>query len=51
VGNLVASEPLTPRVLIAAAIIVTSVALITVTQGRRRKSKVAEVPKYSSGDD
>lgn len=50
-GNLLASEPLTPRILIATAIIVTSVALITMTQGRRRKPTPAELPVYSSGDD
>ncbi|HEX6303414.1 MAG TPA: hypothetical protein VFZ76_04435, partial [Anaerolineales bacterium] len=50
-GNLLAAEPLTPRILIATAIIVTSVALITMTQGRRRKARLVEVPAYSSGDD
>lgn len=50
-GNLLAAEPLTPRILIATAIIVTSVALITMTQGRRRRAKVVELPVYSSGDD
>lgn len=51
VGNLLASEPLTARVLIAAAIIVTSVALITITQGRRNKARSVEATAYSAGDD
>lgn len=51
VGNLLASEPLTLRVLIAAAIIVTSVALITVTQSRRNNGRVGEATVYSAGDD
>ncbi len=50
-GNLLASEPLTPRILIATSIIVTSVALITMTQSRRNKVKVVKTPVYSSGDD
>lgn len=50
-GNLLASEPLTPRILIATAIILTSVALITMTQARRRKTRVVDLPVYSSGDD
>ena len=35
IGNLLAQEPLTPRVLLAAAIILGSVALITVTQRKK----------------
>lgn len=40
VGNLIAQEPLTPRVLLATAIIVSAVALITLTQslGQGKKS-------------
>jgi drug/metabolite transporter (DMT)-like permease len=36
VGNLLAQEPLTPRLLLAAAIILGSVALITVTQPKKK---------------
>jgi drug/metabolite transporter (DMT)-like permease len=37
VGNLIGAEPITTRLLVAAAIIVTSVAIITITQPIRRK--------------
>jgi drug/metabolite transporter (DMT)-like permease len=52
VGNWLAAEPLTPRVLAAAAIIVGAVVLITVTQARSsRQGKPAKAPVYSGGDD
>jgi drug/metabolite transporter (DMT)-like permease len=41
VGNLLGSEPITTRLLLAAAIIVSSVAIITITQPvRRKQSKI-----------
>lgn len=42
-GNLLAAEPLTPRVLLAAAVIVGAVALITVSRPVGRKVKTAAV--------
>jgi drug/metabolite transporter (DMT)-like permease len=50
-GNLLAAEPVTPRILIAAAIIVGSVAVITLTQPANGRKKVVEEPVLSSGDD
>jgi drug/metabolite transporter (DMT)-like permease len=55
-GNWLAREPLTPRVMLAAGIIVGSVALITLTKpaGKRRAGRVAEQAGASvstSGDD
>jgi drug/metabolite transporter (DMT)-like permease len=59
-GNLLASEPLTTRILIAAAIIVTSVALITMTRGRGNRRETGDGRRgrtdgkgtiYSAGDD
>ena len=40
-GHVVAAEPLSARILVAAAVIVGSVALITATQGRSHTSKTA----------
>jgi drug/metabolite transporter (DMT)-like permease len=55
-GNWLAQEPLTPRVLLAAGIIVGSVALITLTQPAGKKGALprperAGVVASSSGDD
>jgi drug/metabolite transporter (DMT)-like permease len=44
VGNLLASEPITPRVLLAAAIIIGAVVLITLTQPANAKAKRALAP-------
>lgn len=43
-GNLLAAEPLTPRVLLAAAVIVGAVALITLNQPVGRKVKAVAAP-------
>ena len=43
-GNLLAAEPLTPRVLLAAAVIVGAVALITLNRPVGRKAKAAVAP-------
>jgi drug/metabolite transporter (DMT)-like permease len=51
VGNLLAGEPVTLRILIAAAIIVGSVAVITLTQPASAKKKAISEPVLSSGDD
>lgn len=52
IGNLLAAEPLTARILVATAIIVASVALITMTQSRRRKkAQVVPAPVHAAGDD
>ncbi|HJW89982.1 MAG TPA: EamA family transporter [Anaerolineales bacterium] len=56
IGNWLAQETLTPRVLLATAIIVSSVALITLTQPAGKKRSIPEsereaVPLISSGDD
>jgi drug/metabolite transporter (DMT)-like permease len=50
-GNWLAAEPLTARILIAGAIIVGSVALITLTQPVSPKAKVIEKSVIASGDD
>jgi drug/metabolite transporter (DMT)-like permease len=50
-GSLLAGEELTPRVLIAAVIILGSVAMITLTQPAISKSASVEAPIISSGDD
>jgi drug/metabolite transporter (DMT)-like permease len=50
-GSLLAGEELTPRVLIAAVIILGSVAMITLTQPATSKSASVEAPIISSGDD
>lgn len=50
-GNLLAHEPLTSRVLIAAAIILGSVALITATQPASPKVENISAAVPSSGDD
>jgi drug/metabolite transporter (DMT)-like permease len=44
VGNLLGSEPITTRLLLAAAIIVSSVAIITITQPIRRKRNKIVAP-------
>jgi len=51
VGNWLAAEPITLRVLIAAAIIVGSVAVITLTQPATSRKKVVKAPALSCGDD
>lgn len=52
IGNWLAAEPLTPRILIAAAIIVGSVALITFTQPVSSKTKgTTKETLTASGDD
>jgi drug/metabolite transporter (DMT)-like permease len=50
-GNLLAQEPLTPRVLIAAAIIIGSVVLLTFTQSARLKAQHAPSPALSPSED
>ena len=40
IGNLLAQEPLTARVLIAAAVIIGAVVIITLTQPARKKVKI-----------
>ena len=44
-GNLLAREPLTPRILLAAAVIVGAVALITFTQPLSSKKAPADIPR------
>jgi drug/metabolite transporter (DMT)-like permease len=53
VGNLLAHEPLTPRLLIATAVILGAVAVITVTQPVKAQSRpeTAKTPALSTGDD
>lgn len=51
VGNWLAAEPITFRVLVAAAIIIGSVAVITLTQPATSRKKVVEAPALSCGDD
>jgi drug/metabolite transporter (DMT)-like permease len=51
IGSWLADEALTARVLIAAAIIVSSVAIITLTQSVNSSGKVAQSVELSSGDD
>jgi drug/metabolite transporter (DMT)-like permease len=58
-GNLLAQEPLTPRVLIATGVILSAVAVITLNQPARAKNKAAperqpepvEVVTPACGDD
>jgi drug/metabolite transporter (DMT)-like permease len=52
-GNLLAQEPITPRVLIATAVILSAVAVITLNQPARNKPKPAleKVVVPSCGDD
>lgn len=50
-GNLLANEPLTPRVLLSAAIIIGSVALITAAQPVRRRMSERQAAPISAGDD
>jgi len=50
IGNLLASEPLTPRILLAAAVIVSSVVLINLSKAASTKAR-APVPAPCSGDD
>lgn len=51
VGNWLAAEPLTPRVLLAASVIVGSVALITLTKSASPKAPPLKTPAASTGDD
>jgi drug/metabolite transporter (DMT)-like permease len=51
IGNLLASEPLTLRVLFAALVIIGAVALITFTQPLSGKKTPAEVQPAAAGDD
>jgi drug/metabolite transporter (DMT)-like permease len=51
VGNLLASEPLTPRVLVAAAVIIGAVSIISLTQPLSRRQKRPEVVATLSGED
>jgi drug/metabolite transporter (DMT)-like permease len=50
IGNLLASEPLTPRILLAAGVIVSSVVLINLSKAASTKAKVP-APTPCSGDD
>jgi drug/metabolite transporter (DMT)-like permease len=50
IGNLLASEPLTPRILIAAAVIVSSVIFINTSRAAAPKAE-AVAPASCSGDD
>ncbi|RPI87125.1 MAG: EamA family transporter [Chloroflexi bacterium] len=50
-GNLLANEPLTPRVLMSAAVIIGSVALITAAQPVRRRVMDRQAAPVSTGDD
>ena len=51
IGNLLAQEPLTPRVIIATLVIVGAVALITFTQPLSAKSIHAETTAVTASDD
>jgi drug/metabolite transporter (DMT)-like permease len=51
IGNLLAAEPLTPRVIIATLVIVGAVALITFTQPLSAKSIHAETTAATASDD
>jgi drug/metabolite transporter (DMT)-like permease len=50
-GNLLASEPLNARMLIAAGVILASVVLITVRQPTRREKTALETAAAPAGDD
>ncbi|MGE5224385.1 MAG: EamA family transporter, partial [Omnitrophica WOR_2 bacterium] len=50
-GNLLAHEPLTPRILLAAAIILSAVALITATQPAAHKAEKMSATAPAAGDD
>lgn len=50
IGNLLASEPLTPRILLAALVIVSSVVIINTSRAAAPKTETAPAPSYS-GDD
>jgi drug/metabolite transporter (DMT)-like permease len=50
IGNLLASEPLTPRILISAGVIVSSVVLINLSKAAAPKAE-ASAPAPCSGDD
>jgi drug/metabolite transporter (DMT)-like permease len=50
-GNWLAGEPLTARILLATAIIVGSVALITLKQPARPKSRTVERTVVAQGED
>jgi drug/metabolite transporter (DMT)-like permease len=50
-GSLLAGEELTPRVLVAATIIIGSVVLITMTKPASQGSEVGESAMLSGGDD
>jgi drug/metabolite transporter (DMT)-like permease len=51
IGNWLAAEPLTARILIAAAIILSSVALITRAQPAVPRAPAIKRPVIASGDD
>jgi drug/metabolite transporter (DMT)-like permease len=50
IGNLLASEPLTPRLLLAAGVIVSSVLLINLSKAASTKAR-APAPAPCPGDD
>jgi drug/metabolite transporter (DMT)-like permease len=50
-GNLLAREPLTPRILVSALVIVSSVALINTARAKAPQPVQAFTPSPSSGDD
>jgi drug/metabolite transporter (DMT)-like permease len=50
IGNLLAGEPLTPHILLAAMVIISSVLLINITKVAAPKTEVAATTSYS-GDD
>ncbi len=50
IGNLLAGEPLTPRILLAAMVIISSVLLINLTKAAALKTEAAVTTSYS-GDD
>ncbi len=50
-GSLLAQEPVTPRVLVAAAVILGAVVLITLTQPAAKHAEPASVLNPTSGDD
>jgi drug/metabolite transporter (DMT)-like permease len=51
IGNIMAQEPLTPRVLLAAAVIVGAVALITFSKSDRRKKAAVDNPLPAAEDE
>ena len=51
IGNLIAAEPLSLRVMLAAAVILGAVAVITLTQPARRPGRQTEAQAVTAGDD